>query len=173
MDSQPTAFLPPSGIDTPRLEFVFQIKLSWDRVQNIHNMPSGAGRGAVYVSEGVISGPKLNGRVVPNSGGDYSLFRPDEVLAFDARYMLEADDGELIMMYNHGYLWGRTPEVMPRIREWMFNNGAPVEHHEYYLRNYPHFECATGRHDWLMRHVIVGIGERQSEGNTIRYFALA
>ena len=161
-----------STLDNPHLEFVFECRLRFTRVQNIANMPSGAGRGAVYVDSGEFSGPRLNGKAVPNSGGDYSLFRPDDVLAFDARYMWEENDGTLIMVYNRGYLWGRTPDVMTRLRAWAFQNGPAVDHSEYYLRAFPTFEVETGKHDWLMKHVIIGVGERLADGNRIRYYAL-
>ncbi|MGH8228067.1 MAG: DUF3237 domain-containing protein [Steroidobacteraceae bacterium] len=164
-----------AGVSTPtqaRLEFVFEVRLWFTRVQNIERMPSGAGRGAVYVDRGTIAGPRLSGTVVPGSGGDWALFRPDGVLAFDARYMLEASDGALILLHNRGYLWGRTADVMPRIRAWIFDAGPPVAHAEYYLRAFPTFEVETGPHDWLMRHVVVGVGERQADGNLIRYYAL-
>ncbi|MCC7461646.1 MAG: DUF3237 family protein, partial [Gammaproteobacteria bacterium] len=45
-------------------------------------------------------------------------------------------------------------------------------HDEYYLRANPTFEVQTGPYDWLMRHVIVGVGERKGDGNLIRYYAL-
>ncbi|WP_035920884.1 DUF3237 domain-containing protein [Frankia sp. QA3] len=154
------------------LEFVMEVRLRFTRVQTIPTMPTGAGRGAVYVDGGEFEGPRLRGRAVPNSGGDYSLFRPDGVLAFDARYLLEVDDGTLIMLYNRGYLWGRQPETMQRLRGWAFAGGPPVDHAEYYLRAFPTFEVAAGRHDWLMRHVFVGVGERRPDGNVIRYYAL-
>jgi len=35
----------------PRLEHVFSIKLTFGGIQNIQNMPSGAGRGAVYIEK--------------------------------------------------------------------------------------------------------------------------
>ena len=161
-----------STMTEPRLEFAFQVRLKFTRVQNIPNMPMGAGRGAVYVDEGVFEGPRLRGRAVPNSGGDYALFRPDGVLAIDARYMLEEDDGTLIMLYNRGYLWGRKPDTMEKLRGWIFSGGPPVPHEEYYLRSSPTFEVQTGKHDWLMRHVFIGIGERKADGNLIRYYAL-
>ena len=172
MTAFPEIFSGRSTVDEARLEYLFQIRLHFTRVQNIENMPSGAGRGAVYLDSGVIEGPRLRGRAVPNSGGDWSLFRPDGVLAMDARYMLEAEDGTLILLHIRGYLWGRRPDVMPRIRECIFNNGPPVAHEEYYLRACPTFEVQTGPHDWLMRHVIVGVGERKGDGNLIRYYAL-
>jgi len=158
--------------ETPRLEFAFELRLRFTRVQNIQSMPSGAGRGAVYVDSGEFQGPRLRGKAVPNSGGDYALFRPDGVLAFDARYMLQEEDGTLILLHNKGYLWGRQPDTMQRLREMAFAGGPPVEPAAYYLRATPTFEVETGRHDWLMRHVFVGIGERKSDGNLVRYYAV-
>lgn len=161
-----------SGFEQPQLEFLFEIDLDFERVQNIPNMPTGAGRGAVYVDAGRIRGPRLNGTVIPNSGGDWAHFRPDGTLAFDARYMLQADDGTLILIHNKGFLWGRKPDTMTRIREWIFNNGPAVPEEDYYLRACPTFEVETGPYDWLTRHVIVGVGKRKEHGNTVRYYAL-
>jgi Protein of unknown function (DUF3237) len=161
-----------SLLHEPKLEFAFEVRLRFTRVQNIANMPTGAGRGAVTVDGGEFEGPRLRGKAVPNSGGDYSLFRPDDVLAFDARYMLQEDDGTLIMLYNRGYLWGRRPDTMQRLREMAFAGGPAVDPSDYYLRAFPTFEVEKGKHDWLMRYVFVGIGERKRNGNLIRYFAL-
>jgi hypothetical protein len=168
----PQVFPDASTMAEVRLEFVFQVRLHFTRVHSIEKMPTGAGRGAVYVDSGVVEGPRLNGAVVPGSGGDWALFRPDGVLSFDARYMLQADDGTLILLKNRGYLWGRRPDVMPRIRDWIFGGGPSVDHAEYYLRSHPTFEVEAGQHDWLMRHVIVGVGERKSDGNLLRYYAV-
>ena len=68
--------------------------------------------------------------------------------------------------------WGRTPDVIPRMQDWMFRGGPPVPHHEYYLRSTPTFEVQAGPHDWLMRHVFVGVGDRFADGNIFRYFAV-
>ena len=163
---------PEAGGDLPKLEFAFELRLRFTRVQNIAAMPSGAGRGAVYVDSGEFHGPRLRGKAVPSSGGDYALFRPDGVLAFDARYMLQEDDGTLILLNNKGYLWGRKPDTMQRLREMAFAGGPTVEPAEYYLRAAPTFEVEIGRHDWLMRHVFVGIGERKADGNLVRYYTV-
>ena len=154
----------------PRLEFAFEVRLRFTRVQNIASMPTGAGRGAVYVDSGEFSGPYIRGKAVPNSGGDYALFRPDGVLQFDARYMLQEDDGTLILMQNRGYLWGRNADTMKKLRDMAFAGGPTVDPSEYYLRAAPSFEVEKGRHDWLMRHVFVGLGERKADGNLVRYY---
>lgn len=161
-----------SDRELPRLEFAFQIQLNFARFEHITDMPSGAGRGYVYIDSGTVSGPMLNGKVLPGSGGDWASFRPDDVLASDARYMLEADDGARILMMNRGFLWGRKPDTLKRIQDWMFRDGPEVPFEEFYLRSSPSFETPKGPHEWLMRHIFVGIGQRQRHGNTIRYYAL-
>jgi hypothetical protein len=161
-----------STFDNPKLEFVFEIDLNFTRTHNITNMPTGAGRGAVYLDSGTVKGPRLNGIALPDTGGDWALFRPDDVLSFDARYMLQEDDGTLILLRNNGYLWGRSPDTMAKIRAWIFENGPEVPESDYYLRAFPTFEVERGRHDWLMRHVIIGIGRRKEAGNILRYYAL-
>jgi hypothetical protein len=163
---------PFSTMDNPRLEFAMEVKLTFPRVQTIPNVPSGGNRSAVYVSGGTFEGPRLKGTAVPGSGGDYAYFRPDDVAVFDARYMLEEEDGTLILLNNRGFLWGREPGVMQRLRDWAFADGPPVAHEEYYLRGNPSFECSIGKHDWLTKHVFIGVGERRSDGNLLRYYAL-
>ena len=128
--------------------------------------PAGATRAAVYAASGKIEGPRLNGRVVPMSGGDFPLIRPNGVIDFDARYLLEADDGAIIYMQNRGYRWG-TPEVMQRL-----SRNEPVQPHEYYMRASPKFEAPEGPHEWLGRHVFVGVAEKLPGANRIHYFVL-
>ena len=98
-----------STMENPRLEFAMAVTLRFTRVQMIPNTPSGGMRSAVYVDEGTFEGPRLRGRAVPNSGGDYAYFRPDDTASFDARYMLEEEDGTLILLRNRGFLWGGSP----------------------------------------------------------------
>ena len=163
---------PFSTMDNPRLEFAMEVRLSFPKAQMIPNTPAGGSRSAVYVESGTFEGPRLKGKAVPWSGGDYAYFRPDDVAVLDARYMLEEDDGTLILLYNKGFLWGREPGVMQRLRDWAFAGGPQVPHEEYYLRGNPTFECPVGKHDWLTKHVFVGVGERMPDGNRIRYYAL-
>ena len=60
----------------------------------------------------------------------------------------------------------------PPERHDAFAGGAPVAREEYYLRGNPTFEVPNGKHDWLTKHVFVGVGERRSDGNLLRYYAL-
>jgi len=172
MDLANPPFTGSSGPDDPRLAFAFEIAIRFQKHDSVPDMPSGAGRGFVYIDGGTITGPKLQGEVLGGSGGDWALFRPDDVLATDARYMLQASDGTKILMHNRGYLWGRQPDTIRRMQDWMFRGGPEVPFEDFYLRAAPQFECPIGPHDWLMRHIFVGIGQRERDGNRIRYYAL-
>ena len=115
---------------------------------------------------GDIEGPRLNGRVVPNSGADWALYRPDHTVAFTAHYMLEADDGTQIYMRNVGYR--HAPPETARKMEAL----EPVEPDAYYMRLAPTFDTPIGPHDWLTRTVIVGRAERQADHSIFDYFAV-
>lgn len=173
--SDTTPFTAPfSTIDNPRLELVMTVRLAFPETYTMAPLPGSNGgmRTAVLVKGGTFEGPLLKGKAVPGSGGDYAYWRGDEVACLDARYLLEEDDGTAIMLQNRGFLWGRKPETMERLRDWAFRGGSPVPHEDYYLRSQTSFECAAGKHDWLTKHVFIGVGERRTEGNRLRYYAL-
>lgn len=171
--SDTTPFTAPfSTIDNPRLEMVMEVRLNFPEVYSMVPLPGGGMRTAVLVQEGTFEGPLLKGKAIPGSGGDYAYWRGDGVSCLDARYLLQEDDGTVIMLSNRGFLWGRQPDTMERIRDWAFRGGAPVDHCEYYLRSQTTFECVAGKHDWLTKHVFIGVGERRTEGNRLRYYAL-
>jgi Protein of unknown function (DUF3237) len=162
-----------STMELPELEFAFAIRLRFTRTSMVPDLPTGGWRSGVYVDGGEIEGPLLNGTAVPNSGGDYAHFRPDDTAVFDARYMLESHDGVTIYMQNKGFLWGRNPDTMQRLRKWAFENGEPVPHGEYYLRAQPSFEAPAGSpYEWMTRHIFIGVGERKPDGNYVRYYRL-
>lgn len=146
------------------LEFAFRIRLKLGIRQKIGEIPSGGVRGFVSAAGGVIEGPRLNGIVVPNSGGDWALYRKDDTVTFQAHYMLEADDGTQIYMRNNGYRHAQ-PDVAHR-QETL----QPVDFSEYYMRLSPTFDTPIGKHDWLTRHVIVGCGERHPEFSIFHYY---
>lgn len=161
-----------STMDNPHLEFGFAIRLWFTRTSMVPDIPAGGWRSAVYVDKGEIDGPLMKGRAIPNSGGDYAHFRPDDTAVFDARYLLETDDGTTIYMQNKGYLWGREPDTMAKLRKWAFEGGDAVPHGEYYLRAQPTFEAPKGKYEWLTRHIWIGIGERKPDGNYVKYYYL-
>jgi Protein of unknown function (DUF3237) len=162
-----------STMELPELEFAFAIRLRFTRTSMVPDLPGGGWRSAVYVDDGEIEGPLLNGKAIPGSGGDYAHFRPDDTAVFDARYLLESHDGVTIYMQNKGFLWGRNPDTMQQLRKWAFENGEPVPHGDYYLRAQPSFEAPKDSpYEWLTRHIFIGVGERKPDGNYVRYYRL-
>ena len=151
---------------SPILEHAFTISIELAGLKWVKPTALGATRGAVYAAAGRIEGPRLNGRVIPMSGGDFPLVRPNGVIDFDARYLLEADDGAVIYMQNRGYRWG-SEEAMARMAR-----NEPVEADEYYMRNAPRFDAPAGPHEWLNRHVFVGVAEKLPKANRIHYFVV-
>jgi hypothetical protein len=150
----------------PRLEHAFSISIDLTGAKWVKPTAQGATRAAVYAASGKIEGPRLNGKVIPMSGGDFPLVRPDGVIDFDARYLLEADDGAIIYVQNRGYRWG-SEEVMARMAR-----NEPVRPEEYYMRVSPKFDAPAGPHEWLGKHVFVGVAEKVPGANRIHYFVV-
>jgi hypothetical protein len=144
---------PLSGID---LEFIFRARVFFrDRV-TFPPTPQGS-RGYVSIKGGDFEGPRLRGRVVPNSGADWALMRPSGTLEINAHYMFEEADGTPIYLYNRGYLQRDKPGGQPS-----------------YFVITPVFDCPIGPHDWLTRTVILGTGHRVTDPDhtVFDYFAV-
>ena len=163
---------PYSTVDNPRLELVMEVRLAFPEVYTMAPLPGGGMRTAVLVQGGTFEGPLLKGKAVPGSGGDYAYWRGDDVAALDARYLLEEDDGTAIMLQNRGFLWGRKPDTVKRLRDWAFHGGAFEGCLAAQVVFLVRHRVAAGKHDWLTKHVFVGVGERRSDGNLLRYYAL-
>src|SRR4030095_226578 len=94
----------------PRLEHAFTISIDLAEPYWIQPSSRGEVRAAVHAAAGSEGGPRLNVRVIPMSGGDFPLVRPNGVIDFDARYLLEADDGAIIYLEHRSYPRTRAPE---------------------------------------------------------------
>jgi hypothetical protein len=152
---------------TPRLEHAFTISIQLSKPYWVKPAARGDTRAAIYAAQGVVEGPRLNGRVVPMSGGDFPLTRPNGVIDFDARYLLEADDGAIIYLENRGYRWARNPAAADKMQR-----NEPVGFDDYYMRVTPRFDAPAGPHEWLSKHVFVGVAEKIPGANRIHYFVV-
>jgi hypothetical protein len=151
----------------PELEFAFSIGIELSAPRWLKPSGTGMTRAAIYAATGTVEGPLLNGKVIPMSGGDFPLVRADGVIDFDARYLLEADDGTLIYMQNRGFRWASTAEIAAKM-----SRNEPVDHAEYYMRVAPKFDVPEGPHAWLAKHVFVGVAEKLPRSNRIHYFVV-
>ncbi len=150
----------------PTLEYVFQITVRFASRNHVGTLPSGIRRGYTPTSGGEIAGPRLQGRVMPNSGGDFASWWPNGTVEFNAQYMLEASDGALIVIKNRGFRHA-SPDVLKRMEAL-----EPVDPTEYYMRIAPVFEAPVGPHQWLSQTVFVGTADRRADHSIFRYFAV-
>jgi hypothetical protein len=153
---------------SPALELAFHVRLDFGDGPRTRFAPAHAHftRGFVSVIGGEVSGPRLSGRVVPYSGGDWPRIWDSGLIEFEAHYMLEAADGTPIYIHNRGIAWS-DPAVLARIEA-----GEPVEPGATYCRITPRFEAPQGPHDWLGRTVFVGVAERRGASTFFDYYAV-
>ena len=158
----------PTDMSAPALVFVFRILLRFETGPRLRFEPAfkAGRRGFVAVQGGEISGPRLQGRVLPQSGGDWPRFWPGGLVDFEAHYQLEAHDGTPIYIHNRGIAWS-SAEVLARLE-----SGRPVAPEETYCRVAPTFEVPSGPHDWLARTLFVGKGERRGAESVFDYYAV-
>ncbi len=140
----------------PSLEFLFQIRLYFTSRLRFPADDAGAEIGFVLIDSGTIEGPYLNGKIVPHSGGDWAKIRADGVVAHQAHYILQADDGEYIYMRNSGYHAYPGKEWVGRLHE-----ASEEQRAADYFRATPVFETAAPAHRWLSKTIVVGTGERR------------
>ena len=151
----------------PHLEHAFTIAIELTKPYWVRPSVRGETRAAIYAASGTVEGPRLNGKVIPMSGGDFPLARDNGVIDFDARYLLEADDGAIIYLENRGYRWARSDAIADEMRQ-----NKDVGFEDYYMRVTPKFDAPAGPHEWLSQHVFVGVAEKLPGSNRIHYFVV-
>lgn len=139
-----------------RYEHAFDIRINFDKRWRFGPGAGGASFGYTSVGQDcIVSGPRLNGRLVDHSGADWPVIRADGVIELNAHYMIEADDGALIYIRNQGY-------VYPALRAPGQPDAEPPAIPSYF-RCTPYFRAPDGPHDWLNRTVVVGVGQRRPQ----------
>jgi Protein of unknown function (DUF3237) len=148
----------------PQLTFAFEITVDVQPPLDLGETQAGHRR-IVTIARGVVSGPKLEGRILPG-GADWQILRPDGTADLDARYTIQAGDGALIYVINRGVRHGPA-DVLARL-----NQGERVDPASYYFRSAATFETSAPQHAWLTRAVMVGVGERYPDKVVVRFWEL-
>jgi Protein of unknown function (DUF3237) len=117
----------------------------------------------IAITSGTVSGPKLEGEVLPG-GGDWQTIAPGGMTEVWARYSFKAKDGTVIAVTNAGVRTA-TPEVIERLTK-----GEDVDPSLYYFRTAARFEVAKGPHEWLKRTLFVARGIRKPDYVVIDFY---
>ena len=127
-------------------EHLFTLTASLGGTSVINGGPQG-GRAIVAVAGGEFTGPRLQGTLVENSGGDWVTLRADGTFKLDVRITLQTDDGATILMSYQGIgIRTETGNV---------------------LRTAPLFETGDERYAWMNSVQAVGLGS--SGGGKVTY----
>lgn len=148
------------------LEFVFEMRVDFRPERCIFGpLPGGGSKGYTPCAGGTIYGPRLSGRVLPDSGADYADVRGDGVIVIKSHYVLEADDGTKIYINNNGYLVPAQAETAV----WEHGARQPA-----YFKFTPTFMVPEGPHDWMGRTLFVGAGQRRAgpDHSIFSYYAV-
>jgi hypothetical protein len=142
--------------EVPKAEFAFEIRVRCSPPSMIGRTPEGNAR-LIPIVGGEISGPRLSGTVLPG-GADWPVIRDDGTVVVEAHYAIQAEDGAIIQVFNHGIAV-------------FAQDGASGRS----MRTVPRFVAPDGPHSWLNRSIFVGTLEANPNdlGNVVvRVFEL-
>jgi hypothetical protein len=131
---------------------IFHIHAELADILRLGRTPYGERR-IIDIRGGVVSGSKLNGRILPG-GADWQIIRADGVADIEARYTIETEAGAHILVTSEGLRHG-PPAVMERLAR-----GEAVDAGLYYFRTLMRFETADPASSWLNRILALARGER-------------
>lgn len=148
----------------PTLTFAFSVKATLDPVVEQGEVDNGRRR-FIPITGGTVSGPALNGTVLPE-GGDWQVILPGGLTSIEARYFIKASDGTVIEVTNPGVRTA-SPDVIEKLAK-----GEPVDPSAYYFRTTPRFMVKAGPYEWMRRKVFVARGIRKPDSVVIDFYTV-
>lgn len=151
-------------LPTPHLEHVCNLLVDLDPIREM-----GAGRAGqrriIPIVGGMVSGPKLNGRIL-NVGADWQTVFSDGLAELDTRYAMETDNGATIEIVNYGFRHGPKDVLDAVVR------GEQVDPASYYMRTHARLETGDHRYDWVNRTLFLGVGAREKQSVRLELYAI-
>jgi len=153
-----------SNIPVPHLRPFANLSVQVAQPQEIGPAVYGVRR-VIPIVGGSVHGEGWAGRVLPG-GADFQLIVHPGYVELDARYVIEADGGDLVFVRNQAVRSG-PPALMQQIAR-----GEPVDPAQIYFRCLPRFETASPALAWINERLFVGAGARLPDSVAMRFFAL-
>ncbi len=152
-------------IAPPALTLAFDVTVTLGAPVELGMIAAGRRR-FIPITGGTVSGPKLNGIVLPG-GGDWQTIGADGTTEIHARYAMQASDGTVVEIDNPGVRVA-SPAVIARLTA-----GEDLDPALYYFRTTPRFSLVAGKHDWLRQRVFVAVGIRHPKTVEIKVYEVA
>ncbi|NBX54245.1 MAG: DUF3237 domain-containing protein [Betaproteobacteria bacterium] len=125
--------------------------------------PSGLRR-MIPITGGNVTGPLLNGRLLPG-GADFQLILADGTQAhLDARYVMELSDGSRVFVQNTALRVASAENSLRIMR------GQPVDPQAVYFRCQPRLEATSPDWSWLNESQFIGTGQRAPDGVFLSFY---
>jgi hypothetical protein len=129
-----------------------RLQVELDEILHLGPTPYGDRR-VIHITGGRVEG-RLSGRIIPG-GADWQIVRPDGVADLEARYTLETEAGERVLVRSEGLRHG-PPDVIAALAR-----GEAVEPSRYYFRTAMRFETSAPALAFLNRLIAIGRGARE------------
>jgi len=141
----------------PRLRHVFRLEAELEPPVDVGLTPLGHRRVIAYAG-GRAEGDGFRATLLPGSGADWQLLRPDGSAVADIRYTLLTDDGTYLYVQAAGIRHG-APDVLARL-----GRGEDVAPSEYTFRTSVSIETSGSALAWMNNGVFVAAGGRRKSG---------
>ena len=142
-------------------EYLFTMDLDVGAPQSVS-----AGLRIVPVTGGTITGPALQGELLPGAAADWLRLEPDGTAHMDVRFTIKAASGSLGYGSYSGIRTG-APDVLERL-----GRGEAVPPADYYFRVALRFETGAADLAWMNRILAVGVGQRPPKGPRYDVYAI-
>lgn len=148
----------------PGLQYLFRVQAQVGPPLEAGTV-DGLTRRMIPILGGQVSGPKLNGHILPG-GADWQLIRADGTAEIYARYLIQSTCGAIIEVENPGVRSG-PPEIM-----WRLQAGEAVDPALYYFRTTPRFRSSAPEYGFLTRTVCICTAVRTPAAVLLNVFGL-
>ena len=162
-----------TSLPAPQLEHIADLTVQVSapiEAGEVSGLNSRGRRRIIPITGGVLSGPRLHGRVLPG-GADFQLVVSGTTTDLDARYMLALDGpqhaGEHIFVQNHAIRRGSADDIARLVR------GEPVDPAAIYFRCVPTFEVSSPDLAWLTESLFLGTGARYPDRVEMSFYRVA
>ncbi len=151
-------------------EFLCEVRVALHPVIDVGTCQKGH-RYIFPVKGGDFFGPRLRGRVLPDSGADWAWLHADGSWDLDVRFCLETHDGAVIYAHWHGRFTAPAEHMEYALDQTKPDD--PAGANRYYFRAAPEFECGHPDYSWLNDSICVALGRTGAGGVVYRFFRIA